>query len=152
MCKWNEVLDTVNCIKNDESNSTSPYKQGRILSTVFTFNQDSIITSSTLVDLTCRNTWCVTDWRKRPNTFEMKINAATFVQNRVSKETLQTENHLNVSSMPTDTLSHSLDESLSLSSEFGQPADRSCLYNNLHLNGSTHHLLHSQRNNRQSDD
>ena len=160
MCKWNEVLDTVNCTKNDESNSTSPYKQGQILSTVFTFNQDSIITSSTLVDLTCRNTWCVTDWRKRPNTCEMKINAAKFVQNRVPKENLQTENHLNVSSMPTDSLphsldnslSHSLDDSLSHNSEFGQPANRSCLYNNLHFNGSIQHLLHSQRNNRQSGD
>ena len=143
MRKWNEVLDTVNCIKNDESNGTSPYKQGRILSTVFTFNQDSIITSSTLVDLTCRNTWCVTDWRKRPNTCEMKINA---------KENLSTEYHLNVSSMPTDSLSRSLDDSLSLCSEFSQSAERSCLYNNLHFNGSTQHLLHSQRNNRQSDD
>ena len=160
MCKWNEVLDTVNCTKNDESYSTSPYKQGRILSNVFTFNQDSIITSSTLVDLTCRNTWCVTDWRKRPNTCEMKIHAATFVLNRVSKENFQTENHLNVSSIPTDSLSHSLDNSLSHSlddslshnSEFGQPANRSCLYNNLHFNGSIQHLLRSQRNNRQSGD
>ena len=86
MCKWNEVLDTDKCHRIDESKGRSPYRQGEILRSIFTFNQAGIITSSSLVDLTCRNTWCVTDWRKRPKASDPEIKSAISVQEHVLSE------------------------------------------------------------------
>lgn len=86
MCNRNKILDTVNCQYIDTSNSKSPYFQGRLLSTIFTFNQTGIITSSTLVDLTCRNTWCVTDWQRRPKTSILKVKSlSSFTEQNFAK-------------------------------------------------------------------